>query len=169
MSISGKGFFKIALPSGEMSFTRDGSFKLDPEGLLVTGQGYKIEPEIGPFTNEHHNISIGEDGIITASLENGDKVELGQVTLTYFPNPAGLEPKGNNMYMRTEASGEPIEDIIPGLEGVGTIQQGFLEGSNVVLVEEMMNLIGAQRAYEANSKSVTTVDDMLQIANQLKR
>jgi flagellar basal-body rod protein FlgG len=169
MAITGKGFFKIVLPTGDIAYTRDGSFKLDPDGYIVNGSGFRLDPEVGPITNEHLDISIGEDGLVSASLEDGTLVDLGQIKLTYFPNPAGLNPQGNNLYLASDASGDAIEDIVPGLEGMGMIQQGFLEGSNVALVEEMMNLITAQRAYEANSKSVTTVDEMLQIANGLKR
>ncbi len=169
IAISGNGFFKIVLPTGDYAYTRDGGFKLDPEGFLVTGQGDKVEPEIGPITNEHLEISIGADGIVSGSLEDGTQVELGQIKLTHFPNPSGLNPQGNNMYIATEASGNALEDIVPGLQGMGMLQQGFLEGSNVALVEEMMNLISAQRAYEANSKSVTTVDEILQLSNNLKR
>lgn len=169
LAIKGDGFFKIVLPTGDFAYTRDGSFKLNPEGFLVNGQGANIEPEVGPITNEHLEISIGEDGLVFGTLEDGTFVELGQIKLTYFPNPAGLKPLGDNLYLGTDASGDPIEDITPGLEGIGMIQQGFLESSNVTLVEEMMNLITAQRAYEANSKSVTTADEMLQISNNLKR
>jgi flagellar basal-body rod protein FlgG len=169
VAITGKGFFKIELPNGDINYTRDGSFKLNPEGFLVNGQGFKVSPDVGPITNEHIEISIAENGELFGRQEDGQQVSLGQLTLTYFPNPAGLIPEGNNMFLASDASGEPMEDLTPGTQGVGRIQQGFLEGSNVQLVTEMMDLISAQRAYEANSKSVTTVDEMLSTANNLKR
>ncbi len=169
VAISGNGFMHIMQENGDSAYTRDGALKLDSEGYLVTGQGLRLQPEIGPVTNEHLKISIADNGLVYGSLEDGSEVELGQIKLTYFPNPSGLAPQGNNLYLASNASGDAIEDIVPGEQGLGKLQQGFLEGSNVTLVEEMMNLIGAQRAYEANSKSVSTVDDMLQIANNLKQ
>jgi flagellar basal-body rod protein FlgG len=167
VAIAGKGFFKITLPNGDTAYTRDGSFKLDPDGYLVTGSGYKLDPE-NVVPDEIVDISISEDGVVTGTKSDGSISDLGRMKLTNFPNPSGLKPQGNNLYLATDASGDG-EDIDPGNNGVGIIQQGFLEGSNVELVSEMMNLITAQRAYEANSKSVTTVDEMLSIANGLKR
>ena len=168
VAIAGNGFFKITTPTGETNYSRDGSFKKDNEGALVNGQGYKLDPEI-VIPDNLINISIANDGIITGTDANtGDITQLGQITLANFINPAGLAPKGNNLYGETEVSGTPIESN-PGLNGVGSLQQGMLEGSNVQLVTEMVNLITAQRAYEANSKSITTTDTMLQTVNQLKR
>ncbi len=168
IAIAGDGFFKITTPDGETAYTRDGSFKKDNEGSLVTVQGYKLDPEI-VIPEGLINISIGDDGIITATdAGTGELSQLGQITLANFINPAGLAPKGNNLYSETTVSGNPVEGN-PGLNGIGSLRQGMLEGSNVQLVTEMVNLITAQRAYEANSKSITTTDTMLQTVNQLKR
>jgi len=168
IAIAGNGFFKITTPTGETAYSRDGSFKKDNEGALVTGQGYKLDPEI-VIPDNLINISIADDGIVSgADATTGDVTQLGQITLANFINPAGLAPKGNNLYSETEVSGAPI-DGNPGLNGIGSLQQGMLEGSNVQLVTEMVDLITAQRAYEANSKSITTTDTMLQTVNQLKR
>ena len=168
IAIAGNGFFKITTPTGETAYSRDGSFKKDNEGSLVTGQGYKLDPEI-VIPDNLINISIADDGTVSgADAQTGDLTQLGQITLANFINPAGLAPKGNNLYSETEVSGAPIEGN-PGLNGIGSLKQGMLEGSNVQLVTEMVDLITAQRAYEANSKSITTTDTMLQTVNQLKR
>jgi flagellar basal-body rod protein FlgG len=168
IAITGKGFFQIPNEQGDMQYTRDGSFKLDAEGYLVNGSGQKMEPLIGPITSEHVEISITEAGGVYGMLQDGTQQQIGQIALAYFPNPAGLKPQGNNVFLQADASGEPTV-AEPGTVGLGRVQQGFLEASNVSLVEEMMNLISSQRAYEANSKSVSTVDSMLQVASNLKR
>ena len=168
VAIAGEGFFKITTPTGETAYSRDGSFKKDNEGALVTSQGYKLDPEI-VIPEGLIKISIANDGIVTGEdAATGDITQLGQITIANFINPAGLSPKGNNLYSATEVSGAPVEGN-PGLNGMGYLQQGMLEGSNVQLVTEMVALITAQRAYEANSKSITTTDTMLQTVNQLKR
>ena len=168
ISIQGKGFFKIETPAGEEVFTRDGSFKRDSEGAMVTAQGYKLIPEI-VIPNTLTNISIAADGTVSAmNPTDGAISTLGQITLTDFINPAGLSPKGNGLYSSTTVSGDPIEGLA-GSEAFGSLQQGMLESSNVQLVNAMVDLITAQRAYESNSKSLTTTDQMLQQVNQLKR
>ena len=168
IAILGNGFFKITTPAGDTAYSRDGSFKLDSEGTLINAQGYKLDPEI-TFPIGTTQISIGDDGIVKG-VAAGESTETtyGQITLADFVNPAGLSPQGNNLYLATDVSGDAVEGN-PGLNGVGAIRQGMLEGSNVQLVTEMVNLITAQRGYEANSKAITTTDTMLQTVNQLKR
>jgi flagellar basal-body rod protein FlgG len=168
MAIQGNGFFQITTPAGETAYTRNGSFKLDNEGSIVTGLGYKIEPEI-VIPDNLINISIAQDGTVSAvEPATGAVQTLGQITLVNFINPSGLAPQGDSLYLATDTSGDPI-DGTPGIDGIGTIRQGMIEGSNVQLVTEMVNLITAQRGYEANSKSINTTDAMLQTVNQLKR
>ncbi len=168
LAIQGDGFFKITTPAGETAYSRNGSFKLDSEGSMVNGQGFKLEPEI-VIPSDLINVSIGQDGTVSAiDPATGAISTLGQITIVDFINPAGLSPQGDSLYLATSVSGDAIEGT-PGLEGIGTIRQGMLEGSNVQLVTEMVNLITAQRGYEANSKSITTTDTMLQTVNALKR
>ena len=167
MAIEGKGFFKVITPTGDTTYTRNGEFKLNADGDVVNGQGFKLDPNI-QVPNNLVKISIASDGTVSGQDNTGAVQQLGKITLTTFVNPSGLAPLGNNLYQATTASGDPIEGQ-PGLNGVGNIAQGMLEGSNVALVTEMVNLITAQRAYEANSKSITTTDTMLQTVNQLKR
>ncbi len=168
LAIQGKGFFQITTPTGDTQYTRNGAFKVDSEGTLVNGQGYKVEPEISVPYNLT-NVSVSQDGIITAMNPIDNTITtLGQLTITDFINPAGLAPKGNSLYAVTDTSGPAITGN-PGTEAFGSLQQGMLEASNVQLVNAMVDLITAQRAYEANSKSLTTTDAMLQQVNQLKR
>jgi flagellar basal-body rod protein FlgG len=168
IAIEGKGFFSVVLPNGETAYTRNGSFKVDAEGGIVNGQGYRVQPEI-IIPNNVVNVSIGDDGMIAGTdAGTGQIVNLGQLTLTDFVNPAGLSPHGNSMYLASDTSGDPIEGN-PGLDGLGNLRQGMLESSNVKLVSEMVDLITAQRAYEANSKSISTTDEVLDIVNRLKR
>jgi len=168
MAIQGNGFFQITTPSGDTAYTRNGSFKLNSEGSLVNGLGYKTEPEI-VVPDNLINTSVAQDGTVSAiDPSTGAQQILGQLTLVNFINPAGLAPEGDSLYLATDISGDPISGT-PGLNGIGTIRQGMLEGSNVQLVTEMVNLITAQRGYEANSKAITTTDTMLQTVNQLKR
>lgn len=168
LAIEGKGFFQVTLPNGEIAYTRNGSFKLDAEGGLVNGQGYRVLPEI-IVPNNVVNLSIGDDGTVAGTdATTGQNVNLGQLTLTDFVNPAGLSPYGNSMFQASATSGDPIEGN-PGIDGLGNLRQGMLESSNVKLVSEMVDLITAQRAYEANSKSISTTDEMLDIVNRLKR
>ncbi len=168
MAISGEGFFKITTPNGETAYTRNGEFKLDAEGSIVNSSGYKLDPEI-VVPSELTNLSIAQDGTISAmNPTSGEVTSLGQITIVNFVNPAGLSPLGGNLALATNVSGDPIEGT-PGVDGLGFVTQGMLESSNVQLVTEMVNLITAQRAYEANSKSITTTDTMLQTVNQLKK
>jgi flagellar basal-body rod protein FlgG len=168
VAIEGKGFFQITMPNGDVSYTRNGAFKLNEEGSLVNGNGYLLEPEI-VIPNTFVNVSIAKDGIVTAlDPATGATEELGQITLVDFINPAGLTPLGDSLFQESEASGAPIEGIATE-DAFGGIRQSMIESSNVALVNEMVDLITAQRAYEANSKSITTTDDMLDIVNRLKR
>ncbi len=168
MVIEGDGFFQVTLPDGTIAYTRAGAFKLDREGRIVNSDGYILEPGI-TIPPDTRNITVGADGKVTV-LQAGSStpVEVGQIELTKFANPAGLMPIGKNLYMPTDSSGEAIRGI-PGSEGLGTIAQGFLELSNVNIVEEMVNMIVSQRAYEINSKAIQASDEMLQTINNLKR
>ena len=168
IAITGNGFFQIELPDGTIAYTRDGSFKLDDEGTVVNSQGYLLVPNI-TIPDDATQVNIGTDGTVTVVQGNETEVnELGQIETVNFINPAGLHALGDNLYLNTNASGDPIVGT-PGLNGFGQLRQGFVETSNVKLVEEMTDLIVGQRAYEANSKSIQTADSMLQIVNQLKR
>lgn len=168
LAIHGDGFFQIQRPDGTVAYTRDGTLTLTAEGQLITQTGLPIEPDIDipPDAVEVH---VSQDGIVSARMQGDtEAVELGQLELARFANPAGLAPLGGNLFEATESSGEPMIGT-PGDDGLGMVRQGFLEGANVDVVKEMVNLITAQRAYEINSKMVNTSDDMLQIANNLKR
>lgn len=168
IAIEGKGFFQITMPDGEIAYSRGGAFKLDDEGNIVNGNGYMLEPQI-TVPEDLINLTIAVDGTVTAEDPNtGDVTELGQITTVDFINPAGLTPLGDSLYLASDASGDPIEGT-PSEDQFGALKQGMVELSNVKLVNEMVDLITAQRAYEANSKAITTSDDMLSIVNQLKR
>ena len=167
LAIQGKGFFPITLPSGETAYSRNGAFKLNEEGTIVNGSGYPLSPEIVVPDNVT-KLTIAKDGTVTATdPQTGDVVDLGQITLTDFINPAGLTPLGDSLFMRSNASGDPLEGN-PTNDQFGSVQQGMIELSNVKLVNEMVDLITAQRAYEANSKAITTTDSMLDTVNRLK-
>lgn len=166
VAITGNGFFQIELPDGTIAYTRDGSFKRDDEGNVVNSQGYRLVPNI-TIPDDATQLTIGVDGTVTV-VQGADTNQLGQIETVNFINPAGLHALGDNLYLNTNASGDPIVGT-PGLNGFGQLRQGFVETSNVKLVEEMTDLIVGQRAYEANSKSIQTADSMLQIVNQLKR
>ena len=168
LAITGNGFFKVQLPDGSEAYTRNGSFKVDANGQMVTSDGYPLIPNI-VIPPDAVQISIGTDGTVSV-LQAGQtqSSQIGQITLTNFVNPAGLHSLGDNNYINTTASGDPIEGVA-GQNGLGQIRQGFVEMSNVQLVEEMTDLITAQRAYDANSKAITTSDEMLKTVNQLKR
>lgn len=168
LAINGDGFLQIRRPDGSIAYTRDGNFSLDAEGNIVTHSGLMLEPDIS-VPPDATSVRISQDGIVTAEFEDDPVgVELGQIELARFANPEGLEPKGGNLYEETAASGPPTI-APPGMDGTGFVRQGFLEASNVDIVREMVSLIEAQRAYEVNSKMITTTEDMLQIANNLKR
>lgn len=167
LAIEGKGFFQITLPSGETAYTRNGAFKLNAEGSIVNASGYLLSPEIVVPDNVT-NISIAKDGSISATdPQTGTSVDLGQITIADFVNPAGLTPLGDSLFMQSDASGDVLEGN-PSSEQFGSVQQGMIELSNVKLVTEMVDLITAQRAYEANSKAITTADAMLDTVNRLK-
>lgn len=165
--ISGDGFFQVLMPDGSIAYTRDGSFSLSSDGQIVTAAGNPLEPAITiPVESKH--IEIAEDGTVSATDDTGASSTLGNITLVDFINPAGLESIGSNLYKVTDASGDPIEGT-PGETGMGSLIQGYLEVSNVKVVEEMVSLIIAQRAFEINSKAIQSADEMLGTANNLKR
>ena len=168
IAIDGDGFIPVDLPNGTEAYTRDGALKVSREGELVTADGYLLTAAI-TIPAEAVDVSIGVDGTVTVRNAGETEVtDVGQITIMKFLNPAGLKAEGSNLFTQTTASGDPIEGI-PGEDGLGQIRQGFLELSNVETVEEMVNLIIAQRAYEMNSKAIQTAEEMSQIANNLKR
>jgi flagellar basal-body rod protein FlgG len=168
IAIQGEGFLQIRRPDGTLAYTRDGALKISADGTLVTSQGYLLEPRIS-FSQDTTEITIGRDGTIDAKVTGDrDAVPVGQIELAKFINPAGLRSIGGNLYVETTASGPAILGTATE-EGFGEVLQGFLESSNVDVVEEMVNMITAQRAYEVSAKTVKTVEDMLTIANNLKR
>jgi len=169
IAIEGDGFFQVLLPDGTTAFTRDGSFKINEEGTIMTADGYALEPGI-TIPTDAELISIGADGNISARVPGDNSPQLlGQLELVRFSNSAGLDARlGKNLLLETQASGAPVAGG-PGVDGLGTLAQGFLENSNVEVVEEILQLIIAQRAYEASSKVITTSDEMLQTANNVKR
>ena len=166
----GEGFFRIMLPDGTTAYTRDGTFKIDSNGNLVTTDGYQLADNIQLDTNAPSDtIVISTDGQVSDKPAGSNTMSnRGQITLARFVNPSGLSAIGKNLFVQTDASGEPIENT-PGQDGTGTLLQNTVEMSNVQIVEEMVNMIVAQRAYESNSKAITTSDSMLEIANGLKR
>lgn len=167
VAVQGKGYFQIQMPNGDTAYTRDGTFQLSPQGQIVTSQGYTVLPGI-TVANDATGISINASGQVSISRDGQTTAAVaGQFQLANFPNEAGLEARGDNLYLQTTSSGAPIVSN-PGSAGFGTIQQGFLEASNVNVVSEITNLISAQRAYEMNSKVIQTTDGMLQTVNQLK-
>ena len=168
LAIDGAGFFQILRPSGDVSYTRAGSFKLDSQGRIVNSDGYPLEPEI-TIPNDATNVTVGADGVVSV-LRPGqaNPQQVGQLRLVNFANPAGLSALGRSLFQTTTASGDPIEGVA-GQEGLGTLSQGFLEVSNVSVVEEMVNLITGQRAYEINSRAIQAADEMLQTAANLRR
>jgi flagellar basal-body rod protein FlgG len=164
VAINGRGFFQVLLPDGSFGYTRDGSFKMSAEGELVTSSGYHVQPGI-TIPAGAQSVTIGTDGIVSAQLAGQSApTQIGTLQLTDFVNPAGLQPRGENMVVESAASG-PAQTSTAGLNGLGTLQQGSLEGSNVNVVEELVNMIETQRAYEMNSKAISTTDQMLQYAS----
>jgi len=170
IALEGEGFFKIRLFDGSMAYTRDGSFKIDSNRQIVTSNGFLLEPPIVlPENFIHNSLTIGQDGKMTVKIVGEeDPVEVAQMEIYRFVNPAGLNSIGGNLYKTTPASGEEIPGQ-PAFEGMAKLHQGFLEMSNVKVVEEMVNMIVAQRAYEVNSKAIQTSDSMLGTAIGLKR
>jgi flagellar basal-body rod protein FlgG len=166
VAINGNGFFQVQMPDGSTAYSRDGSFKTDANGQLVTNNGYVIAPGITVPPNTQ-SITVAPDGVVTAQVPgNAQPVQLGNLQLAGFPNPGGLEPRGQNLFVETAASGAPTPGN-PGGEGLGLLQQGYVETSNVNVVEELVAMIQTQRAYELNSKAIQTTDQMLQRLSQM--
>lgn len=164
LAIEGRGFFQIVMPDGTLSYTRDGSFKLDAQGQVVTSNGYQLQPAINIPANVT-SVTIGEDGTVSVLNQGSSQpVQVGSIQLADFINPNGLQPIGKNLFAETAVSG-PAQPGTPGVTGYGTLLQGNLEGSNVNVVEELVNMIEAQRSYEMNSKSIAATDHMLQYIN----
>jgi flagellar basal-body rod protein FlgG len=161
VAVNGRGFFEILLPDGSQAYTRDGTFQVNSDGQLVTSSGYTLQPAI-TIPAGASAVTIGLDGTVSAVPPGqSDAVQVGTLQLTDFVNPAGLQPRGENLYGETQASGPP-QPGTPGLNGLGSIMQGALETSNVNVVEELVSMIETQRAYEMNSRAIETADQMLQ-------
>jgi flagellar basal-body rod protein FlgG len=168
LAIVGEGFFELALPDGSRAFTRNGNFRLDSDRSVVTASGYLLQPPI-QIPEDADQVAIGKDGTVTVkSAGSASFTTLGQIQLAKFVNPAGLQAVGNNLFVESANSGQPSQ-VTPGQQGVGTMEQGFLENSNVDVVTEMIDLITAQRAYEVNSRAIRTSDAMLQQVTSLVR
>jgi len=166
LAINGKGFFQVLMPDGTTAYTRDGSFQIDQNGQMVTAGGYQVEPAIF-IPDTALSITVSTDGIVSITEPGvADAQQVGQITLSTFINPAGLESIGENLYLETAASG-PRNENIPGMNGAGRLYQNYVETSNVNVVEEMVSMIETQRAYEINSKAVQTSDEMLARLAQL--
>lgn len=166
VAVNGQGFLQVALPDGTTGYTRDGSLQVDSQGRLVTSSGLAIAGDI-TVPAEAQSVTIGSDGVVTAKVPgNAQPQQLGNIELVTFINPAGLEPKGQNLYTETVASGNPVTGA-PGTAGMGTLMQGYVETSNVNVVQELVTMIQTQRAYEMNSKAIQTSDQMLQRLGQL--
>ncbi|MGP8305866.1 flagellar basal-body rod protein FlgG [Vibrio sp. YIC-376] len=165
LAVMGQGFFQIENSDGQIMYTRNGQFHVNSEGLMVNTQGLPLEPQI-QIPEDAISLSVGVDGTVTATTAADVRPQnLGQITLANFVNPAGLEAVGGNLFRETEASG-PADELIAGEDGAGSIKQGALEGSNVQVVEEMVDMITTQRAYEMNAKVVSAADDMLKFVAQ---
>ncbi|EOV0117469.1 flagellar basal-body rod protein FlgG [Vibrio parahaemolyticus] len=165
LAVMGQGFFQIENSDGQIMYTRNGQFHINSEGLMVNSQGLPLEPQI-QIPDNAISFSVGVDGTVTTTTaDDPTPQQLGQITLAKFINPAGLEAVGGNLFRETEASG-PADELIAGADGAGSIKQGALEGSNVQVVEEMVDMITTQRAYEMNAKVVSAADDMLKFVSQ---
>lgn len=167
LAIQGDGFFRITMPDGTPAYTRDGSFKLDANGALVTKEGFQLDPAI-TIDQSASSVTVGSDGTVSQTV-GGNTTVAGQIQLIRFVNPVGLETIGRNLYRATPAAGQEITGVGGQDPGFGTISQGMLEGSNVRVADEMIRMIVSMRAYEANSKAIQTADEMLQVANNSKR
>ena len=166
VAIKGQGFFHVQLPDGTDAYTRDGSFQMDQNGQLVTSSGFQIVPAI-ILPETAKKVMVGRDGIVSVEIEGSPAPQqVGQLTLTTFINDSGLESVGENLYLETASSGAPTENA-PGINGAGLLYQGYVETSNVNVAEELVNMIQTQRAYEINSKAISTSDQMLQKLTQL--
>jgi flagellar basal-body rod protein FlgG len=166
VAISGDGFFEVQMPDGTLAYTRAGALKTDSTGRITTSDGLPVQSGFQPIPAGTTSVTISPDGTVTTAGASG--TQTFQVQLTRFANPGGLQPVGRNLYTQTLASGSP-ETGDPGADGYGSLQQGYLEMSNVKVVEEMVNMIVAQRAYEVNSKAVQAADEMMQQADNLRR
>jgi flagellar basal-body rod protein FlgG len=167
LGIQGLGFFQVRLPSGETAYTRSGAFHLDAQGNVVTSDGNPLQPAV-TIPPDALSVSIGTDGTVSVLQPNQQAAkQVGNVQLALFPNPAGLNSIGHNLFLPTTASGDPIVGTPGGSEGLGTLQQGMLEGSNVNVVDEFIQMVLTQRSYEANSKVVKAADEMFQQMNNL--
>jgi len=165
IGINGRGYLQVLLPDGETGYTRDGQLQLSSTGELVNAQGFPIQPSI-TIPDNTLNITIGSDGVVSATVAGSSTpTQVGNIQLVDFINPTGLQAIGGNMYKETAATGSPTAGT-PGLSGLGSIEQGVLEGSNVNIVEELVNMITTQRAYEMNTKVISTSDQMLQFVTQ---
>ncbi|MGQ4880160.1 flagellar basal-body rod protein FlgG [Billgrantia sp. LNSP4103-1] len=166
LAINGNGFFQVLMPDGTTAYTRDGSFQLNENGQMVNANGYPLEPAI-IIPDNALSISIGEDGIVSVTQPGvNESLEVGQITVSTFVNATGLESIGGNLYRETTSSG-PRNEAMPGMNGAGRLFQGYVETSNVNVVEEMVSMIQTQRAYEINSRAVQTSDEMLARLSQL--
>jgi flagellar basal-body rod protein FlgG len=167
VAIQGRGFFEILLPDGTQAFTRDGSFQINDQGILVTSQGFQIQPPITVPQNAI-SVSVADDGTVSVQQPGSPQsTQVGSIQLSDFINPAGLQARGGNLFLESGASGAP-QPGNPGLNGLGTLFQGYVESSNVNVVEELVNMIETQRAYEMNSRAISTADQMLQyVSNNL--
>jgi len=166
VAVNGQGFFQVQLPDGTTAYTRDGSFHLDAQGQLVTSSGYALQPAITIPSNAL-TVTVARDGTVTVTQPGqATPTQVGALQLANFINAAGLQSQGENLYLETAASGTPTTNT-PGTNGLGTLSQGYVETSNVNVVEELVNMIQTQRAYEINSKAVQTSDQMLQRLSQL--
>jgi len=168
LAISGDGFFQVLLPDNRVAYTRDGNLEISPDGVIITADGYPLETQLR-LPPETQQVMISREGMVSVLIaEQSQPEEIGQLELARFVNPAGLSSLGQNLYEETVASGQPIRGE-PGQDGLGFIEQGYLEASNVSVVEEMVQMIMAQRSYEINSKSIRTAEEMLSQAVNLKR
>ena len=167
MAIQGNGYFQVTLPSGDTAYTRDGTFGMGPDGTIVTADGYTVSPGLQVPSNAT-SVTVNSSGQVQATISGQTApTTVGQLQLAVFPNEVGLEATGDNMFLQTSASGQPVTGN-PASPGFGTVMQGFIETSNVNVVTEITNLITAQRAYEMNSKVITTSDDMLSTLTNLR-
>jgi len=165
IAISGKGYFQITMPDGSLAYTRDGAFQLDPSGIMVTADGFQLQPSI-TIPQNATSIAINQSGQVSVTIQGQATPQIvGQIQTAAFINASGLTSMGNNLFQETAASGTPLLGT-PGLDGFGNLTEGFLESSNVNPITELTNLIRAQRVYEMNSKSITTTDQMFQALNQ---
>ncbi|HMN81906.1 MAG TPA: flagellar basal-body rod protein FlgG [Burkholderiaceae bacterium] len=166
VAVNGNGFFQVQMTDGTLAYTRDGSFRVDAQGQLVTSNGFPMSPPI-TIPPSAKSVTIGQDGVVSVlNAGSATPTQVGQIQLATFINPAGLDPRGQNLFIETAASGTPTT-VTPGLNGAGTVSQGYVETSNVNVVEELVAMIQTQRAYEINSKAIQTSDQMLARLSQL--